>query len=284
MRTLASIAFGLPLAALTPPNSPLGPLVTIADGIDGGLAAFLRGDGPSEAFHPWVSDEMTPEKAKALRDALTEKGVTSAECFSFELVLQYWKGNEPVYEIRGLARVPSEAAAKRERASAGDPPPPPKPGEPPPGNWIAGPGFPAFVAFEGSPIRDASELHGKGLPLAKFLRHSKPFADAARSVADSMRGADGSVPFVHEDVVRRCVAPKWTKAYVDALERSKTNLATVRAELAALGDVEVRVRIEEQRSVARDKDGKLVPGWIRGKFDLDETGALRYRLSRFETK
>jgi hypothetical protein len=243
---LAAAAIQDPPPAKEKPT-PLRPLAKIAEHLDKGIAAFLKGTEPAKAFKPWTHDYANEDRMGALREAVGKHGVTSAAAAGFEINIQFMKKGEFAYGLRVLA-------------------------------WRSGSDF-RLGGLEQrlSPAR--------GVALAACKSQTVPVALAADGLIKLLKSAKPEdLPFADPEKTAPLLPEFARTEFADTIARSKARAVALLTQVAELEYDEVRIQMDDYSLIVRGEDGSLKQGFIRGKLSITPEGKFSHRLSRFETK
>ena len=227
-------------------ESPLRPLSAVAKHFDKGMAEYLGGTSPAEAWKPWeVQEDRKPE----LRVRLKAGGVEKATSMGLELFFCFARNGALVYRVETLVLLtPTHVSLFGLKGTAGD----------------------------GSAPR--------GIPVSGCKDQTAPFAGAATGFAKAAKtGRPEALPFADPDALRKIV-PEATRQEIAAAQAdARTRTAEVVAQIAKLDYDEIFVDGDDYYASAFGADGALREGMVRMKLKLKE-GVVLLRLNRYETR
>ncbi len=218
--------------------------------LDEGLAAFIRGKLPAEAFKPWKPENVPIDRTSVLRGDMKTHGVVAGENFAIELEVQLWSEGKGIYRITVLANVT--------------------------------PGEASILALTGKPFDGTAK---DAVPLSKCGGDAEPFKDAAEFLVKRLKeGRSEELVFASPQRFAKRIPKQFQEGFESRMKESMSMAAQVCRAVAAAKYDEVRVQLGEQYFTALGADGSTKDGFIRGKLRISDSGEILYRLNRFETE
>lgn len=233
-----------------PEESSLRVLRPAVKRLDEGLAKFMKGTLPAEAFKPWKPENVPIDRTSVLRGDLKSHGVTAGENFAIELEVQLWSEGKGVYRVTVLAHVTAAEAS--------------------------------ILALTGKPFDGTAK---EAVPLAKCRDDAEPFKDTAEFLVKRLKEERSEeLVFANPQRFAKRIPKQFQETFESRMKVSMSMAAQVCKAVAAAKYDEVRVQLGEQVFTARGPDGSTKDGFVRGKLRISDSGEVLYRLNRFETE
>jgi len=218
--------------------------------LDDGIAAFIKGAKPAEAFKPWQQESVPIDRSTALRGDMKSNGVTAAANCGIELEIQLWSAGKGVYTITLFAHVTPEEAS--------------------------------IIAVTGHRFDSTAKA---AVPVAKCAGEAEAFKDAAEYFVRRMKeGKPDALLFAEPERIVKKVPAQFREPFAAGMKQSKAGVADLCTAVSAVKFDEMRIQLGEQYYTSLGADGSTKDGFIRGKLKLSDAGDVVYRLNRFETE
>lgn len=231
-------------------TGPLADLGGVGRRLDEGLAAFLAGKEPADAFRgdgAAAAWDVSAQDLEKLRADLKAAGATSGLNASMELEIIFEKAGKDVYYLRTSVLVHDAHAA-------------------------------LFALGGKEPT--AGKVSVSSVPVADLTGPGEPFAKAAESLVKALKSPDcAKLPLLSEDDVTKLTTDRLRADLLKSLERARTALPDICTTLSTLELDAMRVRIDDQAFAIKDAEGRAI-GALKGSFEASP-GKLAYSLDAF---
>lgn len=227
-------------------DSPLRPLCAVAKHLEKGMADYLKGTAPAEAWKPW---EVADERRVPLRDAALAAGTATAPSFALDLYVSFVKGGVHVYRVQAIVHVTPARAA--------------------------------LFGLRGDDVAGGP----RGIAASACRDQTAPFGEAATALAKALKGGRAEkLPSVSDDAVVKILSDKVRPEFLASLEEMKKRAPEVASRIAALDYDEIWVDADNGSFCALGADGAPLSGMIRSKLKLKEGGLVAFRLGRYDAR